>query len=273
MTRSLKAEDVLRKIDDAYEADRRDKPRRYIGASIVGNQCQASIAFNLRGFPNKEPDAKLKRIFGLGHKIEDMVVADLKKAGYAVWEVDALTGKQYTYSDFGGHVVCHTDGMIEIEDELMILEIKSMNDASFTKFVNLGVKQSHPQYFGQVQMMMGMARMQSSLFIAYNKNTSAYHCEVVEFDQFEFGFIRQKVGLALSGEVIKIAKDETDWRCRFCFKSDACWGHVEVPALCQTCTHSSPTEDGGWYCNMKGRPIPDYPCDDWQQFKPAEREV
>lgn len=273
MTRSLKAEAVIRAIDDAYEAEKRGKARRYIGASIVGNQCLASIAFNLRGFPNVEPDAKLKRIFGLGHKIEDMVVADLKKAGYAVWEVDGMTRKQYTYSDYGGHVVCHTDGMIEIDDELMILEIKSMNDASFAKFLKMGVKQSHPQYFGQVQMMMGMARMQNTLFISYNKNTSQYHAEVVSFDQFEFGFIKQKVGLALSGEVIKIASDETDWRCRFCFKSDACWGHVEVQKECETCTFASPTSDGGWRCEKTKLPIPPKPCEEWEQFKPMEREV
>ena len=40
-----------------------------------------------------------------GHRIEDQVVADLKKAGFFIEEVDPITGKQYEFKEFGGHVV------------------------------------------------------------------------------------------------------------------------------------------------------------------------
>lgn len=271
MSTTLKALAVVQAIDSAYEKDKREKARRYIGASIVGTQCEAALAFNLRGFPNEEPDPHLKRIFGLGHKIEEMVVADLKKAGYAVFEVDGMTGKQFTYSEYGGHVVCHTDGLIEIEGQLHVLEIKSMNDASWGKFVNDGVKYSHPQYFAQVQMMMGMSRLPSALFIAYNKNNSKYHAEFVEFDPIEFSFIQERVGRALAGRVRKVSVDETDWRCRMCFKRGVCWEDRPVPQECQTCRFASPTADGWWHCEKRDEPAPGPACSHYEKFEPMKK--
>ena len=141
----ISAEDIIKKIDDGYEKDHKEKARSYIGASIIGNQCDAMLAFNLRGFPNTPPDPRLLRIFGLGHILEDEVVKDLKKkAQMQVWEVDGLTGNQHTYEALGGHVVCHMDGHIDIGDEeLRVLEIKTMNDASFSKFKKNEIGRAH----------------------------------------------------------------------------------------------------------------------------------
>jgi len=174
----LKARTVVLAIDEGYASRKREeKAREYIGASIVGNPCDALLAFNLRGFPNEEPDPKLQRIFSLGHIIEDLVVKDLKeRADVRVWEEDGLTGRQHTYEAYGGHVVAHADGHIQLDDvedgDLMILEIKSMNAASFAKFKDKGVKFSHPHYFAQVQMMLGMSGFPRGFFIAYCKDNS-----------------------------------------------------------------------------------------------------
>ena len=139
---SIKATEVVVKIDDGYDKQTEGRAREYIGASGVGHPCDAYQAYSMRGFPNTEPDARLKRIFRLGHILEDEVVKDLKeKADVRVWEVDGLTGRQHTYEEWEGHVVCHMDGHIELDDGILrVLEIKSMNDASFKKFKKDGVK-------------------------------------------------------------------------------------------------------------------------------------
>ena len=180
MSRVLSSQ-VLVAIDDGYDKQKKEKARDYIGASGIGHPCDAYQAYSLRGFPNTQPDARLKRIFRLGHILEDEVVKDLKeKADVRVWETDGLTGRQHTYEEWEGHIVCHMDGHIELDDGVLrVLEIKSMNDASFKKFLKDGVKYSHPRYFGQVQMMMGMSKMDECFFIAINKNNSDYHAEIV----------------------------------------------------------------------------------------------
>lgn len=265
--------DLARRIVEAIEAIREppEKPRAYIGASIVGHPCDALLAFQLRGFPDGEIPPKLKRIFKMGHVIEDIVVADLKKAGMAVWEKDGLTGRQHAYTEWGGHIVCHTDGHIELEpDRLAILEVKSMNEASFKKFQGSGVKLSHPRYFAQLQMMMGLSKIHESLFIAQNKNTQEYHAELVLFDPFEWSFIGERVSRVLSGNGHKISTDETDWRCRDCFKVAACWGGKNPEPACRNCAHAGPRPDGGWHCARHGRPAEEL-CSDYQLFHPKPK--
>ena len=60
------AEDVVKAIDAGYDAHAVEKARQYIGASIIGNQCDAYIALSLRCFPNNAVDPQLKCIFQLG---------------------------------------------------------------------------------------------------------------------------------------------------------------------------------------------------------------
>jgi len=270
----ISAEDIIKKIDDGYEKEHKEKARSYIGASIIGNQCDAMLAFNLRGFPNTPPDPRLLRIFGLGHILEDEIVKDLKKkAQMQVWEVDGLTGNQHTYEALGGHVVCHMDGHIDIGDEeLRVLEIKTMNDASFSKFKKNGVKMSHPQYYAQCQMMMGLSDIPTSFFIAVNKNNSEYHAQIIEFDEFEYAYIQERVGKVINNEAKKISKDATDWRCKGCFKRGVCWENKEVAKICKTCEHSRATSSGDWHC-IRHDKLAIETCGDYSLYQPLSKEA
>lgn len=276
MTEILTAQDIVAAIDTAYEKDTEKRARQYIGASIVGNQCDAYLALSLRGFPNDEPDPQLKRIFQMGHMLEEVVVDDLKRrADIRVWEVDGLTGKQYTYQSWGGHVSCHTDGHIELDDQVVrVLEIKSMNKAKFVKFMEVGVKRSHPTYYAQVQMMMGMSGMTETVFIAICKDNSAYHAEIVKADPIEYAFISSRVERILTGERMpRIASDRLDWRCSGCFKRTTCWEEpVGEPKECAHCEHAAPRQDGAWWCNMHAREA-DEVCAQFRWYRPEDKSL
>lgn len=268
------AKDTVEAIDVGYDSKGRGKARQYIGASIIGNQCDAYISLCMRGFPEDPPPAFLKRIFNLGHILEDEIVKDLKRqANLRVWEVDGVTGKQHTYEQWGGHVVCHTDGHIELDDGVLrILEIKSMNNNSFTKFQDKGVSVSHPHYYEQVQMMMGMSGFDESLFIAMNKDNCRYHAEIVPFDEFAFSHIKMRIEQALSGRPQKrISNDPQDWRCSGCFKRSSCWGRMEPQEECATCKHSAPRQDGGWQCELHGKEAIET-CASYEKYKPLTKD-
>lgn len=133
--KSTFAHDIVSRIDGGYADETEGEARSYIGASVVGNDCNAYLQFSLRGFDNDPPDPRLKRIFRDGHRIEDAVVKDLRKAKLNVIENDPMTGKQHRREWLGGHVVCNADGLISDPAEGdAVLEIKSMNDASWKKF-------------------------------------------------------------------------------------------------------------------------------------------
>lgn len=247
--------------------------RQYLGASGVGHPCEANLAFSLRGFPNTEPSPQLLRIFREGHRLEDQVVSDLKKAGYWVQEVDPKTRKQYEYREFGRHVVGHADGQIELDDgEVALLEIKSMNHAKFTSFVNKGVKSSHPMYYWQVMLMMGLSggKMKKTMLVSYNKNNSDYASEIINFNDTDFAFLKVKIERVLQNKAEKLVDDrryKTDWRCKSCFKLDTCWNGLAPKVECASCKHASAHPDEHWHCG-KHNIQANEPCADYEVYEP-----
>ena len=267
------AEDIVEAIDTGYRNKKIQEARQYIGASGVGTPCDAALAFSLRGFPEPQINPRTQRIFALGHLLEDLVVKDLKEnADVRVWEVDGMTGRQYSYHLYGGHVSCHMDGHIETDDQIVrVLEIKSMNDASHKKFLKNGVKDAHPKYYSQLQMMMGMSGFKEAVFVAISKNTSEYGAEIVEYDDIHYHFLLSKVERVMSGQAVKISDNQDSFSCRFCFKKAVCWEGLEAPVRCETCAFAFPREDGGWHCDKHDREAI-HACQEYQVYKPKEKD-
>ena len=268
------AEQVVSRIDAGFDAEPLREVRSYIGASSVGTKCDVEIELSLRGFPDGQIDAPLKRIFRDGHRIETEVVKDLRRAGYLVLDVDETTGRQWRFELAGGHVVCNTDGLIDLQgDEVMsLLEIKSMKGTLFNAFKKHGVKKSHPKYWDQMMMMMGMGDLAQCLFIAYNKDTSRYWCQIVEYDPLEWAFIKSRIETVWKGEARKISNDPGIFACKFCFKVSGCFGLTDPKLACTTCQHAKPITSGdkAWWCNLHNTKATDT-CADWTRFLPLER--
>lgn len=267
------AQKVVDTIDAGYAQEERGEARCYIGASMAGTDCIAQLSLSLRGFPDVDPDPQLKRIFFAGHRIEDWVVKDLKrKADLRVYEIDDMTGRQHRREWLNGHVVCNSDGLVDFEDgsEKAILEIKSMNDANFTKFRTNGVKASHRKYYRQMMMMMAMFRIERCLFVAYNKNNSQYHAEIVPFDQEEWDTMYVKIQAALDGQAERVASEPEDWRCKSCFKRESCWEIPDVSPACRFCKNSFANKNGGWTCKLDGREVFEA-CSKYEMFRPTQK--
>lgn len=260
---------ITEAIEAAFAAEPDEPPRAYIGASGIGHSCTAYLAFSSRGFPDTTAKPQLKRIFRDGHRIEDVVIGDLRKAGFRVEEVDPATGKQWAFSLFGGHVKAHADGVIWIDGKRSLLEIKSMNESKHYEATRLGIKSSHPMYYAQMQLMMGLGEFEQGFLVAYNKNNSKYYAEKVLADPFAYSALEVKAELVLCGGARKISKDETHYVCRGCFKRDACW-HGQQPAKTKrTCDNAYPDmHNGGWLC-AKGC---EEECENWVAYHPLPRE-
>ena len=249
---STETQTVEEIIDKAFNNLEREKTRQYIGASGVGHPCNAYLSFCLRGFPEAEITPKVKRIFRDGNRIEDEVVKDLKLAGYEVKEVDEVTGKQHRYSMFGDHVVGNSDGIIVIDKEEYVLEIKSMNDARWKKCKKVGVKVSDYKYFAQMQLLMGLSGIHKACLVSYNKNSSEYLSEIVTFDEFEYADLQRRISEVLEGKGRKISSDPAYFSCKMCFKKSTCWEGVNPSPACHNCQHAKPINKGdkSWHCTL-----------------------
>ena len=185
----------------------KEKPRRYDGASHIGNDCIAFNSLCARGFPNDIEAPRQTRIFQNGHALEDFVVAQLKAGGLHISEV-AEDGKQHEYTALGGHVVCHLDGIITGEKGFKaVLEVKSMNKKRFENFVLQGVALSDPHYYAQVQLCMYLSGMQYAVFVCYCKDNSDFSAEIVPYNKDVAMGLMQRAKEALEARTLKPKKD------------------------------------------------------------------
>lgn len=246
-------------IDIATLRDYRNERREYIGASGIGDPCDAYQALCLRGFESEVPSPKLIRIFRDGHRIESLVIDDMRKAGIEISEIDPATGKQWRFTAFGGLMSASLDGIVTMPGgEVCTLEIKSMNRALFAKFKTHGLEKSHPHYVHQISTGIGLARhygggkvFAAGVLVAYCKDTSEYHAERVEYRPHDYAATIARVYAVITGQrASRISTHSESFACKSCFKRTACWEPASMENLgCKQCQHAYPDEDTGqWDC-------------------------
>jgi hypothetical protein len=267
--------DITGLIDKAFDGEV-VKPyvsKGSIGASVVGNTCDALLSFALRGFPDGKVEPKMKRIFRDGHKLEDVVLKDMAKAGVHVMSNDPSTGKQWEWRRYGQLAVFKADGIIDDAGDAILVEIKSMNGDLHDKFRRVGVRVSHPYYYDQVQMGMGFSNIKKAIVVGYNKDNSTYWDEVVNFDPLRFSFLLTRIEAAIAGHATKIGRSDVDWRCRRCFKAEVCWkpDKVSVTRTIRTCQNSVADTSGGFTCKLGIDVCEPVACTFYTQWKPKER--
>src|SRR5690606_13874814 len=84
--RPTTAEAINERIDTVLEADHAvTPPRDYLGGSRLGHACERALQFEFMKAP-KDAGAgfsgRTLRIFAIGHQLEDLAVAWLRRAGF-----------------------------------------------------------------------------------------------------------------------------------------------------------------------------------------------
>lgn len=173
----------------AWEATgNRDKGRRaHLGASILGRECRRALWYTFRWATDLVHEGRLLRLFDRGQLEEERFAADLRAVGVTIHTVDPSSGKQFRFSDVGGHVGGSMDGaafgLIESPDKWHVVEMKTHGDKSFTDLVKNGVEISKPEHFAQMQLYMHWSGMARAFYMAVNKNTDEIYTERVKHDQ------------------------------------------------------------------------------------------
>ena len=266
--------ELIDAIDVSTAKTYKSERRCYIGASNVGNPCHAFLQYSLRGYPQNPPPPAVMRIFALGHQLEEVVVHDMKMAGINVSEVDPKTKQQWTYTALGGHLRGHADGIIYNGDRTLVLEIKSMNDKKWRMFKNQGISASHPIYYDQMQLLMGLSGLKFAWMVAYNKNTSVYHAQNVPFNEPRFkDLMRKSISVVRGASTTRISDTPDCFECRYCNYKPHCWPSGEQPlplaVECRTCRHAKPTAKRKWFCTLHKSRATD-PCSQWSKLQPEE---
>jgi hypothetical protein len=245
---------TVQAIVSSYEADTDDGFRAHLGASIIGIACVLAIWLNFRWTTSVQHPGRLLRLFETGHREEDRMVANLRRVGITVLEVDPNSGHQWRVEALGGHFGGSLDGVAlgvpEAPKTWHVCEFKTHNEKSFKDLQSKGVKESKPQHFSQMQIYMDLTGMSRALYLAVNKNNDELYDERIRFEPIEAERLlaKAKQVVEASHPPSRISEDESWYQCRLCSHHGLCHGGQMPEINCRTCLHVTPKLDGSWHC-------------------------
>lgn len=156
-----------------------EKPRGYIGCSVIGHACYRYIWLNKYGKEATEIPFRRKRIFERGHWEEGRILSLIEKTGEFSIEgtqVLASSGDEPVLKGHADAILRHKDGT------RYLLEIKTMNSRGFKALCRQGLKRSHFSYWSQVQTYLYLLLLNTAIVIAVNKNDESLHEEVIDIE-------------------------------------------------------------------------------------------
>lgn len=255
---------IVEAIEAAWEA-RQDDQRTYLGASVLGNDCERQLWYDFRwAHPPKKFPGRMLRLFDTGHREEERIVADLRAIGVIVEDRDPSTGEQFAVVFADGHGGGHLDGECEnvpgAEKTRHLLECKTHNDKSFKALKKDGVAKAKPTHYDQMQVYMHHRGLTRALYGAVNKNDDELYFERVKYDA------ARALSLVAKAERIVAAHtapaklhDDPDakmaWQCRSCPALTVCHAGQPARRTCRTCLHATPAAGGAWTCGRFGRDL------------------
>lgn len=252
---------VLPHIGDAYRVNK-ERFRRHLGASGLGDECARKVWYNFRWYTNKKLDGRMIRLFNRGHLEEGRFIAMLLTAGIQVYQQDE-NGNQYRIAFSNGHGGGSGDGIAfgvpEVPNAAVLLEFKTASDKKWNEFNGNGVEVANPTYFVQMQLYLEKMNICAALFMVINKNDDQLHAEIVMRRE---GFTNPF--LALADDIVyadpqnkpkKLNQSPGFFKCRYCDHREVCHLGGVPDVNCRTCVHSAPVEGGIWECRLDNMPV------------------
>jgi hypothetical protein len=242
----------------AYEEAADAGFRAHLGASLIGTECERALWYALRWATRAQHTGRLLRLFETGNLAEGRFVADLRRIGVTVLDLDPATGRQWNVRDASGHFGGSMDavaiGFAEAPKTWHVCEFKTHGHKSFAKLVAEGVERSKPLHWAQMQAYMQMAGIDRAFYLAVCKDTDELYQERIRHDADAGLRILAKAARIVGAErpPTRISDDPAWWQCRFCDHHSVCHDGAAVERHCRSCLHASPVDGGGWHCSRHG---------------------
>lgn len=248
----------------AYEAENQAWDSLGFSPSALGTECDRALWLMLHWAGAQEVhDGRQLRLFQSGHIGEERMIADLKRAGLEVYEVDPETGKQFSARMLAGHVRGKLDGLCrgvpEAPAKWHVIEIKTANAKNFAAIKKKGVVAAKPEYFIQANLYMGIRGIDRCLFCVASKDNDDIHIERLSFDHEAFVRLTARLERIIRANVppARPTEKRDAFMCKWCRQAPVCWGESFARLNCRTCLHSSPTMEGdaAWTCDRWAKPL------------------
>ena len=236
---SNRLSDQINKHLNASRIDQqsKEKPREYLGASILGKPCARQVQYMWKNIPEdegKKIPAHVLRIFDIGRSYEELIINWIREANFTLKTLgDNLKQIGFTFEE--GKIRGHIDGIIQNGPKdcgpyPRLWECKSMNAKRFYDFSHLGLQRSNITYYNQVQIYMHQLKLHKNpaILTGINKDNGQMTHEAIPYDK--------KAALEMNTrakEIIKktenkelmprISSYRSHFECRYCSWQERCW--------------------------------------------------
>lgn len=232
-----------------------------IGASQLGRPCDRELWYGLRWISHPEEMTGRKlRIFERGDIEEDRIIADLRRAGLAVEDVDPATGKQWRFARANGFIRGKADGIatgvLEAPKARHVVEIKSLKASDWRAIVKHGLAKAKPEHWTQLHEGMAGLGIDRGLYVGTNKDTEEILTERIRLDPEEAARQEARALRILDdhGTPPRVADDPSSFACRFCRHKAVCHEGAMARRSCRSCIHWTFTRDGMGHCERFDEP-------------------
>lgn len=222
-----------------FYKNKKDEPRRYLGASSIGENCTRKLWYQYRNALAEDHDGRTMRLFDTGKREELRIIEDLRNAGLTVLDIDPETKKQWRFNEFGGKLSGGLDavclGVLEAPKTWHLLEVKTHNKKSFDDLEKKGVEQSKPTHYAQMIMYMGMAQLTRAIYVAVCKDDDRIYTERIRENPTQYKALLLKAKRIIESE--NVPEKVESFECKWCRFKEICDG-LKIPDVnCRTCAH------------------------------------
>ena len=157
-------------IDKYYQDKREDKDQKHFYITDSG-KCKRAVYFSMKGYPKKEMEPRVLRIFERG----DIIHQRLMSSFLAIPEIKVVASEV----DIPSKDLFHgrADVIISVENKLYVVDFKSSNDFKFRKLVEPDL--AHKR---QIQLYMHYFKIPQGILLYENKNTQDFKEFGVKYD-------------------------------------------------------------------------------------------
>lgn len=245
---------TLAAIDLAIAENAREKPRSYLGGSIIGEPCERKLWYGFRLVRIEEHRPRLRRIFQRGHDEEPRMSKLLRAAGVHLLTHEEDSGRQFEVKALAGHFRGHLDGVglgfKEAPKTWHLWELKTYGLKSFEKLLEKGVKDAMPRHYAQLQVYMHLAKLTRAYYMAVCKDDDHIYAERVKYDKAAAERLLDKAERVIFSDApLERIGDRNHWECRWCeYKKQCHEAYAPENVSCRSCVHVTIKPDGRWYC-------------------------
>ena len=212
------------------------KPRDYLGASLIGNPCSRQIWYSYRAFPKRPFSAETLWNFEDGHRTEDLIAARLRLLPSIELWTHKEDGSQFGFEALGGKFKGHIDGVIrglvQAPKALHIWECKASAEKKYKEFQNLKAKHGekltlkhwNENYFIQAQLYMHFLQIDRHyMTVARAGGRDIDSCRTEYQPEIaERAIDKADKILSAQSEPVRISENADYFICRWCDYAEEC---------------------------------------------------